>query len=253
MHGFLKLRMAPMQDLKLRMLNRGFNRPPGTGCLVFGDLDEGTRTDLLTASSGSGSDWLHIFAPAAAVESVSVRTPKEEFCLNSSFDGVATGAEASAIGAGPLPLLLAAPWPSAAAASPPNGAAAQPPAVLHLLVHKSARVAWRHMANDTYELSISSPDTTKDLMRKVEDATGLSLRDGQNQLVYGEQVRTGGMAAVCVRAPACSTYDSWEQITCVALLPPPTHTAPRSLDTKRGLHAAKSQCSCPQRLRPLGR
>ncbi|GBF98975.1 phosphatidylinositol 4-kinase gamma-like [Raphidocelis subcapitata] len=187
-----------IKDLKLRMLNRGFRRPPGTGCLVFGDLDEHVRAGLVRASPAPGSDFLHIFAPAAAVESVSVRTLLREFSLSS-------GAGGSPAGAGAWPLVVAAPRRAAAAAAPAGAnaasAAAPPPpppaeaaatsAVVHLLVHKSARVAWRHMGNDTFELSISSPaetTTAKDLMRKVEDATGLSLRDGQHQLVYGSQV-----------------------------------------------------------------
>jgi hypothetical protein len=179
------------QDLKLRMLNRGFHRPPGTGCLVFGDLDDDVRTRLVQASPvAAARDWLHIFAAASAVESVSVRTLMREFSLSNAANEPPAGADA-----GSLPLVVAAPRRGGAAGAAAGAPHAEPPAsaVVHLLVHKSARVAWRHMAGDTFELSISSAGgSTNDLMRRVEDATGLSLKDGQHKLVYGSQVLDAG-------------------------------------------------------------
>ncbi|KIZ00542.1 hypothetical protein MNEG_7416 [Monoraphidium neglectum] len=184
-----------IKDLKLHMLNRGFTRPPGAGssCLVFGELDERARADLVTASSAGGGDWLHIFAPAAAVESVSVRTLLQEFSLSGGGGGGGGGAPCGAPAAAASPAADPLPLVPAAAA-----AAATPPAMVHVLVHKSARVAWRRMGDGLFELSISSPpgappcDDTRHLMRKVEDATGVSLRDGQHKLVYGTQVLDAG-------------------------------------------------------------
>lgn len=194
------------QDLKLRLSNRGFNRPPGAGasCLVFGDVDEAARAGLqrlATASGAGGGDWLHIFAPAAAVESVSVRTPAHEF----SIGGAAAAAALDAAPAAAAPPLARA---AADAAAPPPRPGS-PPAVVHLLVHKSARVAWRHVAGSgAFELTISSPsdgaaDDTRDLLRKVEDATGVSLQDGQHKVVFGTQVRRGRVLLymrACLRA-----------------------------------------------------
>ncbi|KAI8475228.1 MAG: phosphatidylinositol 3 and 4-kinase-domain-containing protein [Monoraphidium minutum] len=191
----------PITGLKLRMLNRGFNRPLGTGssCLVFGELDERVRAGLVSASGAAagaaGSDWLHIFAPAASVESVSVRTLMREVCLSNADAEAAPAADAAAmLGALPLVARAAAAGGASAPAAAALGAAAAA-AVVHLLVHKSARVAWRHMGgpSDAFELSVTTPgDNTKDLMRKIEDVTGLSVRDGQHQLVYGSQVLDAG-------------------------------------------------------------
>ncbi|KAI8468286.1 MAG: phosphatidylinositol 3 and 4-kinase-domain-containing protein [Monoraphidium minutum] len=158
-----------IKDLKLRLLNRGFSRPPGASscCLVFGDLDEAARAGLaqLAGAAGpaaaaappGGGEWLHIFAPAAAVESVSVRTPLQEFSLGGGDGGGGEPAPA-ALARLALPLARAAAAAAAAAggdAAAAAAAAAGAPAVVHLLVHKSARVAWRHMADGLFELSIS--------------------------------------------------------------------------------------------------
>jgi hypothetical protein len=123
------------------MLNRGFKRPLGTGasCLVFGELDERVRAGLVSASSAAaaaGSDWLHIFAPAASVESVSVRTLMREVSLSNAAAEAAPAADAAAM-LDALPLVAAAPRAGAGAdGSGVAAAAAVGAAVVHLLVHK---------------------------------------------------------------------------------------------------------------------
>lgn len=94
---------------------------------------------------------------------------------------------ASVTSCSPLPLIqLPATCPSMPEGS--NGSKA----VVHLMVHKSAKVKWHHMSEDKFELSISSSETVDSLMRKIEAANGLVIDTDRHQLAYGGQVLCSG-------------------------------------------------------------
>jgi hypothetical protein len=63
-------------------------------------------------------------------------------------------------------------------------------AVVHLVVHKSAKVNWHHKSENKFELSISSSDTVDTLMRKIEAANGLALEAGE-VLLDGQPLAPG--------------------------------------------------------------
>jgi hypothetical protein len=63
-------------------------------------------------------------------------------------------------------------------------------AVVHLCIHKSAKVNWHHMSENKFELSISSSDTVDSLMRKIEAANGISLEPGA-VLIDGQPLTAG--------------------------------------------------------------
>lgn len=78
-------------------------------------------------------------------------------------------------------------------------------AIVHLMVHKSAKVQWRHVGaagadgsgagDDTFELSISNCETVDSLLRKIEAASadGLSLGEaGTHRVLYdGQELASG--------------------------------------------------------------
>lgn len=63
-------------------------------------------------------------------------------------------------------------------------------AVVHLMVHKSAKVNWRNIKEDKFELSISSSETVDSLMKKIEAANGISLEPA-SVFVDGEPLASG--------------------------------------------------------------
>lgn len=63
-------------------------------------------------------------------------------------------------------------------------------AVVHLCIHKSAKVNWHHMSENRFELSISSSDTVDSLMRKIEAANGIALEPG-TVLIDGQPLSAG--------------------------------------------------------------
>jgi hypothetical protein len=63
-------------------------------------------------------------------------------------------------------------------------------AVVHLCIHKSAKVNWHHMSENKFELSISSSETVESLMRKIEAANGISLEPG-SILIDGQPLSAG--------------------------------------------------------------
>lgn len=63
-------------------------------------------------------------------------------------------------------------------------------AVVHLCIHKSAKVNWHHMSENKFELSISSSDTVDSLMRKIEAANGIALEPG-TVLIDGQPLSAG--------------------------------------------------------------
>lgn len=63
-------------------------------------------------------------------------------------------------------------------------------AVVHLMVHKSAKVNWRNIKEDKFELSISSSETVDSLMKKIEAANGIAL-EPESVFVDGEPLASG--------------------------------------------------------------
>lgn len=63
-------------------------------------------------------------------------------------------------------------------------------AVVHLCIHKSAKVNWHHMSENRFELSISSSETVDSLMRKIEAANGIALEPG-TVLIDGQPLSAG--------------------------------------------------------------
>lgn len=60
--------------------------------------------------------------------------------------------------------------------------------VVHLLVSKSAKVNWRHIKDDSFELSVSSSDTVETLKRRLS-IVDANIELDQVDVVYGGQVR----------------------------------------------------------------
>lgn len=63
-------------------------------------------------------------------------------------------------------------------------------AVVHLMVHKSAKVNWHNIKEDKFELSISSSETVDSLMKKIEAANGIALEPA-SVFVDGEPLASG--------------------------------------------------------------
>lgn len=58
------------------------------------------------------------------------------------------------------------------------------------MVHKSAKVNWRNIKDDKFELSISSSETVDSLMKKIEAVNGVALAP-ESILVDGEPLASG--------------------------------------------------------------
>lgn len=187
-------------------------------------------SDLVTASGKATPAYLHVFVKLTDVESVTMRTLMRELSLSNPVAAeqqlAATMMKAATSGTS----LLALPstteavgqqtagsegvasvgidevppsTPFAAASSSSSGDSAQDAfdsttadcdghsrAVVHLCIHKSAKVNWHHMSENKFELSISSSDTVDSLMRKIEAANGISLEPG-TVLIDGQPLSAG--------------------------------------------------------------
>jgi hypothetical protein len=60
--------------------------------------------------------------------------------------------------------------------------------VVHLVVSKTAKVNWRHLKDDSFELSVSAADTVESLKRRISSVDSDIELDSVD-LVYGGQVR----------------------------------------------------------------
>ncbi|KAF8073104.1 PI4KG4 [Scenedesmus sp. PABB004] len=180
-----------IQDIRLRLNNNGWFS--AKSCLVFGDreLADAVRVSDLVAESGKEHpSYLHVFVKLADVESVNISTPLRALSLDNPAAAEQHLAESLMRAASSSNLLalpaVAEPAPDAAPAPAAEGAGdAACRAIVHLMVHKSAKVSWHHLQANRFELTISSSDTVESLMRKIEAANGRALEPSA-LLVDGE-------------------------------------------------------------------
>lgn len=92
----------------------------------------------------------------------------------------------------PPDVVPAAAFGSLVPLTPAPGSPTARRAVIHLMVHKSAKVAWHQLRDEGFELSISSSDTIDSLFARLEAAGGISLSDGRHQVVHNGEVLASG-------------------------------------------------------------
>jgi hypothetical protein len=95
--------------------------------------------------------------------------------------------------------------PASSAVAPASGELAGR-TVVHLLVSKAAKVNWRHLKDDTFELSVSSADTVETLKRRISSVDSNIELDAVD-LVYGGQVG-GGERWAAPAAGSCPCDDA---------------------------------------------
>eukprot|EP00879_Flechtneria_rotunda_P001456 GHRR01001610.1.p1 GENE.GHRR01001610.1~~GHRR01001610.1.p1 ORF type:complete len:608 (+),score=281.81 GHRR01001610.1:779-2602(+) len=190
-------------------------------CTPAGDreLADSVRvTDLVSASGKTHPSYLHVFVKLSDVESVDIRTMMRELRLSNP---AVAESQLSAALAGPSSNLLALPrtlggmaaaidlgidnsesadsssgssaFAAAAAAATAvssSSSSSDGRAVVHLMVHKSAKVNWHHMQENRFELSITSSETVDSLMRKIEAANGIAL-EPSTVLIDGQPLASG--------------------------------------------------------------
>lgn len=174
-----------VKDIKVQLRNRGWFS--SRHCLVFGDkqLADAVRTSALVKGSGvTHPSILHVFVKLSDVDQVNVRTLKREFSLCSrAASAASTAGAASTPAPTPCPVSELALALSSASSSADGSSRSSANAVVHLMVHKSARVNWHHLNEDKFELSISTSDTVDSLMQKLEAANGGPLEADRKSVV----------------------------------------------------------------------
>lgn len=182
-----------IKDIKVHLRNRGWFS--SRHCLVFGDKEtaEAIRVSDMVGSSGiTHPSILHVFVKLADVDHVKIRTLKREFSLSNQAASSA-GRSAPEGGAAFAESALALALPSVATADPDAGSSTPTSqAVVHLMVHKSAKVNWHHLSEDKFELSINSSDTVDSLIRKLEAAHGEPLDAESHSVLFDGQVLPSG-------------------------------------------------------------
>lgn len=206
-----------IKELKLRLKQHGWfssNAPAST--LVFGDrelADAVKMSDLVQESGKAHPSYLHVFVKLSDVETVNIRTLMRELSLANPAAAEAYLSASCKPRSDGLLALPAIPELSAVTdeiadagsasfssfstdssaagssdASADSGSHGR--AVVHLMVHKSAKVNWRNIKEDKFELSISSSETVDSLMKKIEAANGIALEPA-SILVDGEPLASG--------------------------------------------------------------
>lgn len=192
---FTSLAVAPgesIASIKLRVARRGAFTSRHR--LVLGDrqlLDSEHVGDLaanLAAKTPSGSSFLHIIIRLADIESVSIGTSMQRTLSFSTSDDSPAPIRRSKSALTALleersdrdsPEACRSPSSLAVAA---RSASLPPDGVVHLVIHPSAKVGWRHQAGSKLELSISADATAQHV------AEELDLPEGEHQLLYNGQV-----------------------------------------------------------------
>lgn len=231
-----------IMDIKMRLRNQGWFS--SKSCLVIGDreLADAVRvSDLVKASGKTHASYLHVFVKLADVESVNIRTLMRELSLANPAAAEQQLADRflSRPSSGDLLALPAISEPEVAEGTPVDSSsssfassatgsssvdqdASNPApadassshcrAVVHLMVHKSAKVNWHHMQENKFELNISSSETVDSLLRKIEAANGLALEGEHTVLIDGQPIdRQSGMPL--------ASYISNERATKLELVP----------------------------------
>eukprot|EP00878_Enallax_costatus_P000279 GHUV01000350.1.p1 GENE.GHUV01000350.1~~GHUV01000350.1.p1 ORF type:complete len:646 (+),score=230.80 GHUV01000350.1:469-2406(+) len=205
-----------IRELRLRLKQHGWFSSNAPSTVVFGDreLADAVKTsDIIQASGKAHPSYLHVFVKLSDVETVSIRTLMRELSL--ANPAAAEAYLSATLNKPSRKSLLALPavpstetaaegatstadtWgsDSSADASSECGSNASDDsshgrAVVHLMVHKSAKVNWRNIKDDKFELSISSSETVDSLMKKIEAVNGIALEPA-SILVDGEPLASG--------------------------------------------------------------
>lgn len=176
-----------IQHLRLRLKNRGLFT--GRHSLVFGDRELVEHETVGQVASMSGnSDYLHIVARLTDVGSLEVSTEKRTMVLDNQHK------DSPKLPASMLSQGLALPNTKVDQSLMLRGRVVsdsdtvndiRDKSVIHLLIRKSAKVQWKHVKDDWFEVSIDSTDTVATIKRKIEQAASI-VTDKYKFLCDGE-------------------------------------------------------------------
>lgn len=221
-----------IKDIKLRLRNRGWFTTKH--CLVFGDREllEHEKIADVAKSQASPSNFLHVMVRLSDIEAVTIRTMKRDISLNYLADPTNRQSALTAALKESTPALTSEPANSPSQSTPRScltdalirqnqaepDAADRNRAVVHLVVSKSAKVSWKHLESDRFELDISSSETVTSLKRRLQDHD-MSLSPQDVDLVYAGRVLDearplasygigrGSVLQLCPVSPSASSSD----------------------------------------------
>lgn len=177
-----------IKDVKLRLKNKGWYS--AKHCLVFGDRELLEHEVIGQIASTSSSMYLHVFVRFSDIDAVNVVTLKRELSFQNLPDvsdhpkSALTASLANLADAHDLSVATRQPSLELVANKLDN-------TIIHLMVRKSAKVNWRHVGDDKFELTISSLDTVDTLKRKIE-AVNWDFEAEKHNVVFSGQVLKGG-------------------------------------------------------------
>lgn len=184
-----------IKDIKLRLHNRGWfalNRH----CLVFGDravMDHMTVGELVRASGRALPEYLHVLVRLSDVDTVDVKTLRREVSLSNLQESNPRGVVSRTISNTSLAhSLLAGPSLENGCAVVPlpplrYSSASESTTIVHLMVHKSAKLDWRHHGEDMFDLTITASDTVESLKQRI-GAVNCTFEVEEHDIVYKGQV-----------------------------------------------------------------
>ncbi|CAD7704691.1 unnamed protein product [Ostreobium quekettii] len=176
-----------IHTLRLRLKNRGLFS--GRHYLVFGSrklLEHETVGDV--AAQSADSDYLHVFAKVSDVATLEVATAKGTMVLDNGAEEVGRarhGSLSRALQDGREPgdsLRLR----GRVVGYDDDVEEVMDSTVIHLLIRKSAKLAWQHVKDDWFELSISATDTVAAMQTKIEAVS--SIRADRYRFLSGGEV-----------------------------------------------------------------
>lgn len=181
-----------IKDVKLRLKNKGWYS--SKHCLVFGNRELMEHEVIGQIARGSCSTYLHIFVRFSDIDAVDVLTLKRELSFQNMCDG--NDNPKSALTAS-LASLADSRHTTRSCAMEANcvmdvkDAGRIDNTIVHLMVRKSAKVNWRPVGEDRFELAISSQDTADTLKKKLE-AVSLGFSGEHHNVVFSGQVLSNG-------------------------------------------------------------
>lgn len=190
-----------IQNLRLRLKNSGVFT--GRHHLVLGDRELATHEAVDQVASQNGmSDYFHIFARLSDVSSLEVSTERRTVILDNQRKDAPR-----------LPTSLLSQGLALKEDSKPGadnslmlrgrfvgyGDAVEEVmdrSVIHLLIRKSAKVEWKNVKDDCFEMSVGAMDTVATIKRKIEQVSSIAT-DKYRFLCDGEVLTPSMPLASC--------------------------------------------------------
>lgn len=187
-----------IHSLRVRLKNKGVFT--GRHCLVFGDrqLLENETVGQVAAQTGK-SDYIHMFARLKDVGSLEVSTEQRTVTFDNRRE------PSPRIPTSLLSQGLETPEPGEDSGLKLRGRIVgyddavndvMDRNVIHLLIRKSAKVEWKYMKDDWFEVSISAMDTVATIKRKIEQVSPIGI-DKYRILCDGEVLTPSLPLASC--------------------------------------------------------